>query len=92
VAVAEGGGDIGGQPLVDVAGEGGSPRRCGGRRFRALMAGVDLLAVIDQHLAVVGDEDLLAPSLVEDLGGLGSGRSGPVRISASAASVLRKRT
>ena len=55
--------DVLGQPLVDVAGEGGVPPARPPPQAAGLNgAGVDLLAVVGQHLGVMGDEDLLGAS------------------------------
>ena len=55
----------------DVPGEGGvAPAGAAGQVPGPDGAGVDLMAVVDQHLRVVGDEDLLGAPAVEDLGGL----------------------
>ena len=60
-----------GEPFVDVPGKGGvSPPCAAGEVPGPDGAGVDLPAVVDQHLGVVGDHDLLCAPAVQQFGRL----------------------
>ena len=65
------GGNVLGQPLIDVPGKGGvAPPGPAGEVPCLDGTGVGGHPVVGQHLGVVGDEDLLGAPAVQELGGL----------------------